>query len=250
MRVVRQQAKRRFAILTAEKSMRRKFIGLMSRLSGAVPVGRALDSTKSMPGKVYLPDPDNDPTLLRGVGTNFEAPDFQVGGLIVLPAVDNVTANTEIAEIVGPEEIRLKKPFKGAVAMNQLTGKPIEGDKGEATNGDKEGQLEQKPANGSHEFRGTVFKVAPKIDQTKVYDAVFARLKAGGCVTIFPEGGSHDRTELLPLKGEFIHSCVAGILLTICSWCGYHGPWSCCGRSFLQSENCPLWDELLPCTQV
>lgn len=213
MRVVRQEAKRRFAILTAEKSMKRKFIGLMSRLSGAVPVGRALDTTKSMPGRVYLPDPDNDPTLLRGVGTNFEAPDFQIGGLVVLPVVDNVTANTEIAEIKGPEEMRLKKPFKSAIALYQLTGRNIEEEKKDAinvhanglanshTNGLSNGHSQPK-ANIGKNFEGTTFKVAPKIDQTKVYDAVFGRLQAGGCVTIFPEGGSHDRTELLPLKGE------------------------------------------------
>src|SRR5262249_46437859 len=44
------------------------------------------------------------------------------------------------------------------------------------------------------------YKVAPKVDQTQVYEAVFQRLNEGGCVGIFPEGGSHDRTELLPLK--------------------------------------------------
>ncbi len=43
-------------------------------------------------------------------------------------------------------------------------------------------------------------KLAPYTDQTKVYEAVFDRLRSGGCVGIFPEGGSHDRTELLPLK--------------------------------------------------
>jgi len=40
----------------------------------------------------------------------------------------------------------------------------------------------------------------PKLDQSFMYDAVWARLKEGGCVGIFPEGGSHDRTQMLPLK--------------------------------------------------
>ncbi len=48
---------------------------------------------------------------------------------------------------------------------------------------------------------GTKFKIAPHVDQTMVYDSVFERLRAGGCIGIFPEGGSHDRTQLLPLKG-------------------------------------------------
>jgi glycerol-3-phosphate O-acyltransferase/dihydroxyacetone phosphate acyltransferase len=33
-----------------------------------------------------------------------------------------------------------------------------------------------------------------------VYNKVLNKLEKGGCIGIFPEGGSHDRTELLPLK--------------------------------------------------
>jgi len=43
------------------------------------------------------------------------------------------------------------------------------------------------------------FTIYKKIDQTNVYEAVYEALD-GGCIAIFPEGGSHDRTELLPLK--------------------------------------------------
>lgn len=179
--------------------MRRKFIGFFARLVGPVPVGRALDSTKSVPGRIYLPDPDKDPLLIRGVGTNFEKGDFQIGGLLVLPSVNNTAANSEILEILGPEEIRLKKPFKGDVATNQLTGRELV---------IPDGKTKEDVLNGrkSGEFDGTMFKVAPKVDQTKVYDAVFEKLNQGGCVGIFPEGGSHDRTELLPLKGTYSRS--------------------------------------------
>jgi glycerol-3-phosphate O-acyltransferase/dihydroxyacetone phosphate acyltransferase len=201
MRVVRMEAHRRISFLIAESSMRRKVIGFFAGLVGPVPVGRALDSTKSVPGKVYLPDPDNDPLLIRGVGTNFEAGDFQVGGLIVLPNVNHAAANAEILEIVGPEELRLKKPFKGDIPLAQLTGRELV-----VPDGETEEQVMKERKNG--EFQGTKFKVAPKVDQTKVYDAVFQKLNEGGCVGIFPEGGSHDRTELLPLKGtlHFTHT--------------------------------------------
>lgn len=195
MRVVRMEAQRRICFLIAEKSMRRKFIGWFARNVGALPVGRALDSTKPAQGRVYLPDPVNDPTLVRGVGTNFEGKDFQVGGLVVLPSVNNTAASSEILEIHGPEELRVKRPFKGGVALRQLTGREDVSDDGKIMNGD--GKI--GPAEG---FEGTNFKVAPKVDQSKVYDAVFAKLNQGGCVGIFPEGGSHDRTELLPLKGR------------------------------------------------
>jgi glycerol-3-phosphate O-acyltransferase/dihydroxyacetone phosphate acyltransferase len=195
MRVVRKEADRRIHFLIAEKSMKRKFIGKMASLAGSLPVGRALDSTKAVKGMIYLPDPVNNPTLIRGVGTDFEAKDVQVGGLIVLPSVNNLAASAEIQEVRGKEEIRLKRPFKGAVAVRQLTGREdiTEDGKFDGENGVKSGTAEG--------FEGVNFKVAPKVNQTEVYDAVFDTLTHGGCIGIFPEGGSHDRPELLPLKG-------------------------------------------------
>jgi glycerol-3-phosphate O-acyltransferase / dihydroxyacetone phosphate acyltransferase len=195
MRVLRMEAHRRIAFLIAEKSMRRKFIGAFARAVGAVPVARALDNTKVAAGRVYLPDPINRPTLVRGVGTQFEK-QAQVGGLLVLPPVNGVAANAEILEIHGADEVIMKKEFKGEDALKQLTGR---------RDSTGEGNTKASQVNGesfpTSEVIGTPFKIAPKVDQTKVYDAVFERLDSGGCVGIFPEGGSHDRTELLPLKG-------------------------------------------------
>lgn len=189
------EARRRIAFLIAEKSMRRKFIGGLARAVGAVPVARALDSTKAATGKIFLPDPVNSPKLIRGTGTRFDK-EAQVGGLLVLPSVNGTAANAEILEIHGPEEICLKNAFKGAVALRQLTGRDDITEEGKFENGDAG---EDKVLLG--DFTGISFKTAPKVDQTMVYDAVFERLDTGGCVGIFPEGGSHDRTELLPLKG-------------------------------------------------
>jgi len=196
MRVIRMEAHRRISFLIAEKSMRRRFIGWFARSVGAVPVARAMDSVKPATGKIYLPDPVDDPTLVRGVGTKFDGPEVQIGGLLVLPSVNGEAANAEILEVHGPEEIRLKKEFKGVNALRQLTGREDVTQDGKSIGG--AGGGEKDLADG---FEGTTFKTAPKVDQTKVYDAVFERLNAGGCVGIFPEGGSHDRTELLPLKG-------------------------------------------------
>lgn len=196
MRVIRLEAQRRIAFLIAEKSMRRRFIGAFARALGAVSVARALDSTKAATGKIYLPDPFRNPLVIRGAGTKFDK-EAQIGGLLVLPSVNKMAANAEILEIHGPEEIWLKNGFKGAVALKQLTGRDDITEDGEFKNGNGDGNI-VSPG----EFEGTEFKTAPKVDQTKVYDAVFERLDSGGCVGIFPEGGSHDRTELLPLKGS------------------------------------------------
>ena len=46
----------------------------------------------------------------------------------------------------------------------------------------------------------TAFRVVPKIDQSEIFQRVFEALGRGRAICIFPEGGSSDRTELLPLK--------------------------------------------------
>lgn len=193
MRVIRSEAHRRISWLIAEKSFRRRFIGLLARGIGTLPVARAMDNLKPGQGTVYLPDPINQPTLLRGIGTNFEAPGFENEGTIALPTINGTSHSTAIAEINGPEEMVLKKPFKHSDALSQLTGRN-DIDAGGKFTGDG---LDQDRS----EFKGSKFKVAPHVDQTAVYEQVFARLNAGGCVGIFPEGGSHDRPSLLPLKG-------------------------------------------------
>ena len=196
---VRHDAKRRISFLIAEKSMRRFFVGFAASLVGSVSVGRALDLKKPAKGKIYLPDPENDPTLVKGIDTDFTNEKvYMHGGLLVLPSVNNAAANTEIAEILSKDEIRVKKPFRGDVAYKQITGQEAPSD---GTNGDANGHMvngDTKSEKSSYE--GTKFSVAPHVDQSKVYESVFTRLKEGGCIGIFPEGGSHDRTELLPLK--------------------------------------------------
>lgn len=192
MRTLRTECHRRAAFLIAAKSMNRWLIGWFARKVGAVPVGRALDMVKPGSGTVYMPDPINEPLLVRGNGTKFTGEQVQIGGLLVLPSVNGTAANAEIAEVISATELRLKKPFKGATAIKQMTGREDVDENGKFTDKTSGG-----PAPG---FEGVKYKTAPKVDQTQVYDAVFDRLSAGGAVGIFPEGGSHDRTELLPLK--------------------------------------------------
>ncbi|PQE33903.1 putative CTR1 suppressor protein [Rutstroemia sp. NJR-2017a WRK4] len=193
MRTLRNECHRRVAFLIAAKSMGQFIVGWFARKVGAVPVGRALDMVKPGSGTIYLPDPVNDPLLVRGIGTKFDSGEIQVGGLLVLPKVEGTTpGNAEIAEVISAEELRLKKPFKGHIALTQLTGRD---------DVDENGKFKNESVKGTKEgFEGTKYKAAPKVDQTQVYDAVFDRLSQGGAVGIFPEGGSHDRTELLPLK--------------------------------------------------
>jgi glycerol-3-phosphate O-acyltransferase/dihydroxyacetone phosphate acyltransferase len=89
--------------------------------------------------------------------------------LIVLP---KEVGSSEIESIETDTKLTLKREFRGLTTLELL----------------------ETPG-------GTEFKVAPKVDQSWVYEKVFERLEDGGCVGIYPEGGSHDRSDLLPLKG-------------------------------------------------
>lgn len=191
-RTLRNEAGRRVSLLIAQKSVH-GFIGWGSRQVGSVPVGRPQDSAKPGSGLIYLPNPMGDPTLVRGVGTKFGESEGEVGGMLFLPSTKKQTgASVEVTEIISTEEIRIKRAFKGKLQLEQLTGRDDIDDNGRFGNQDLRGCKDG--------FKGSKFKLAPKVDQTKVYEAVFDRLRNGGCVGIFPEGGSHDRTELLPLK--------------------------------------------------
>ncbi|KAM0698121.1 hypothetical protein Q7P36_001585 [Cladosporium allicinum] len=172
MRILKQHAERRVSFLTAEKSLREPYIGPLASRMGALPVARAMDNVRPGKGEVFLADPAGDTTLLHGRNVDFTT--LSVGSLIILPKSGNESPEQQaIAEILGPQELRLKGPFKASKA-----GEPLHA------------QL----------LAGTAYKVAPHVDQNEMYDAVFRGLSDGGCIGIFPEGGSHDRPSLLPLK--------------------------------------------------
>lgn len=168
MRLVRNEVGRRISFLIAESSMKRRFVGTMSRATGSIGVTRAQDILTAGTGKIYM-DFDKDPLVLKGIGTKF-IKECEVGGLIGLPSL---AGNGEIKEIVNDEEIILRKEIKKNPKIIAL--------------------LDRKAG-------GTIYKRAPHVDQTQMYHRVFDHLNNGGCLGIFPEGGSHDRPELLPLK--------------------------------------------------
>lgn len=145
MRNVRCYAGRCTSFLTADKTMRDPYIGTMTRLMGAVSVVRPTDLVKPAEGTICLSDPENDPTLVRGQGTNFTNTRFMEGGLIVLPRVGRMNVEQQvIAEILGPEELRLRRPFKDF---------------------DNDHPLYDGLRNG------TPFNVAPFVDQSRMFDS-------------------------------------------------------------------------------
>lgn len=165
MNQVKRESKRRISFLIAMKSYLHRVIGPLSRLQLAIPVARAQDMLVPGTGKIYV-DFDKDALLVRGRGTKFTT-ECMPRGLLALPLS---LGAAEIQEIVSDTELVLRKEFKSSDKIIELL------------------------------RRGTSYKVADKIDQKQVYQLVFDHLSHGNCIGIFPEGGSHDRTDMLPLK--------------------------------------------------
>lgn len=165
MNQVKREANRRISFLIANKSYRHPVIGPLSQLQLSIPVSRAQDMLVPGTGKITVDFAANG-FLVRGVGTKFTT-ECMVRGLVALP---QSLGASEVAEIFSDTELLLKKEFKRSDKIVELL------------------------------RRGTPYKVADKIDQKQVYKYVFEHLSRGNCLGIFPEGGSHDRTDLLPLK--------------------------------------------------
>lgn len=166
MNQVKQEAGRRISFLVAEKSMRRAAVGRMARSMSSIPVVRAQDNAKKGSGKIYVDE--SDPTKIHGIDTEFTK-QCEVRGLVVC---STSIGSIDVAEIISDTLLIARKEFKGHKAKEAL-----------------------KKENG-----GVTYKYADYVNQATVYRSVFDKLHHGGCVGIFPEGGSHDRTDLLPLK--------------------------------------------------
>lgn len=165
MNQVKRESGRRISFLIAMKSYLSKVIGPLSRVQLSIPVSRAQDMLVPATGKIHM-DINADPLRVFGKDTRFTH-ECMERGLLALP--ESLGA-TEISEIISDTELVLRKEFKNSEKVRQLLN------------------------------QGTRFKVADKIDQKHVYKYVFEHLSRGECLGIFPEGGSHDRPDMLPLK--------------------------------------------------
>ncbi|KAJ6630769.1 glycerol-3-phosphate O-acyltransferase [Mycena sp. CBHHK59/15] len=173
---VYRETHRHVQFLAAAKSMERKAVGFFIRLMDSIPVARAADSASRGTGCIRLP-PD-DPCLVLGIGTCFLsefAPRMQI---MLNKSMNSLVA--EVTEVLSDTELRIKKEFGGSKGTTKIR--------------EKLAELEQSGQNGLD------FKKLPFVDQQEMYQHVYKSLNNGGSIGIFPEGGSHDRTDLLPLK--------------------------------------------------
>ncbi|RLV93816.1 Glycerol-3-phosphate O-acyltransferase 1 [Spathaspora sp. JA1] len=162
---VKREANRRISFLIAAKSYSLKVIGTLSKCQLSIPVVRPQDNLTKGTGKIFI-DFEKDPLLVTGEGTLFTK-ECSKRGLLALP---QSLGTSEIAEIKSDTELILRKEYKSTDQIKNLLAK------------------------------GCSFKRADKVDQKKVYQLVFDHLSDGNCIGIFPEGGSHDRPDLLPIK--------------------------------------------------
>ncbi|KAJ3359611.1 hypothetical protein GGF32_009167 [Allomyces javanicus] len=180
-------ARRRVGFLSAQKSMDRRYVGTFIKALGAIGVTRAIDIAVKLPARIWLPDPANAPDLLEavvgsGVDVDFEhwaklgkiAPGHSL--LLVIPPAAGASGpgtdvTLEIAAVEGATRLRLRRAVTDTDVVTALS----------------------LPT-------GLAARVAPKVDYAQMYEAVYDRLHSGECIGIFPEGGSHDRSELLPFK--------------------------------------------------
>ncbi|KZT68981.1 hypothetical protein DAEQUDRAFT_710861 [Daedalea quercina L-15889] len=172
------ETRRKVQFLVAAKSMKQRVIGFFARMLASIPVVRAADEAK--PGMGFISLSEDDPTLVVGHGTQFTkelSPRMQ----IMLPK--SVSAPlAEVLEVISDRELRLKKEFSGDSGKSTL-------------------KVRQKVSELQTQGQpGLEFKRIPHIDQQDMYHHVYQCLTEGGCIGIFPEGGSHDRADLLPLK--------------------------------------------------
>jgi len=162
--MVMRHAGRPVGFLTAAVSMRRLVVGTLARLLNSIPVERAQDMAVKGVGTVV----SVSGSRIVGEGTRFVA-DFPQGRDAMSIVLDGEAY--VVTEVICDTELIVAHEPPGGLP-NSLS----------------------LPAT---------YKILPKVDQAVVYEAVYNVLHAGGAVGIFPEGGSHDRTTLLPLKAGF-----------------------------------------------
>lgn len=151
--------------IEAAVSLRRRVIGPLSKMAGSIPVERPQDLLKLKEGLIKFKDYPNDKLTIIGKGTHFT----QDCGFKYLIGLPHNKGNVKVDEVISDTELRLLTPMKKQAGIQIL-----------------------------QSF--TPYKAAPRVDNHTLFDTVFDSLHDGELIAIASEGGSHDRTELLPLK--------------------------------------------------
>ena len=147
-------------------------------MMGAVPVKRAQDSAKRASGSLSI---DMKQITNENDSSSANTTEIKVVG----------KSTKFISEIKVGDKIRFPKQAQGIKVSS------IDSDVS-MTVKVEEGVIDVISTQPFPEY--VSFDILPRIDQKEVYQNVLEKLASGGTIGIFPEGGSHDRTDLLPLK--------------------------------------------------
>jgi glycerol-3-phosphate O-acyltransferase/dihydroxyacetone phosphate acyltransferase len=150
--------------LIAESSFSKPVIGQFAKAIGSLPVYRPIDNAKQGQGKIYF-----DGQKVIGEGTNFLKFDLR----------DRIRPKGTA------KEYRIIKVLSDTEAM-------LSNNKGDPS------PHKEEVCQGKNKLVN--FDVLGFVDQSNTYRSVFDSLAKGENMIIFPEGGSHDNTDLQPLK--------------------------------------------------
>jgi glycerol-3-phosphate O-acyltransferase/dihydroxyacetone phosphate acyltransferase len=157
--------------LMAEASWHRPIVGDLAWALDVVPVKRAQDGAKKGTGTVVFSKQDYESTSLLSVqGTDTQFTQQLSKGDKIRPA--GTATAVKITELVDDTVLLV--------------------DGSDISEEDLETIFSKTEPHA--------YDVIKRVDQKVVYEKVLDKLASGGCIGIFPEGGSHDRTDLLPLK--------------------------------------------------
>lgn len=151
------------SFLVAASTYRQRLMGFICKIFGAIPVERPQDIAQEGKGEIEF--------------SNFDEKD---GNLTILGHGSQFTKQT-----VEGDTLKIKG------YPDYIVGKVVS---------DTEMIIKSKDQPKSESGAKFAYKITPKVDQSHVFQSVWDELKDGRCIGIFPEGGSHDQTDLLPLK--------------------------------------------------
>ena len=172
--------RRPVSYLMAEASWKRRVVGDIAWALGVVPVKRAQDDAKGGTGTIKFSKPQT-------IVTKSDTDDEQI--IITVNGID--TKFTE--ELAVGDKIRTSDSAHGFKVQS------IESDTRMVVDG--QGLPSDFPTSLFDEkAKALSYDLLKHTPLTTVFEKVLDRLAGNGALGIFPEGGSHDRTDLLPLK--------------------------------------------------
>ena len=157
--------------LAAASTMRKPYIGAIAKIAQSIGVERPQDLASTGTGTLEI-EPAS--LVVKGNGTQFTT-FMKPGDLLIISKGEMKGCSSRVTSIESDAVLRLSRPMSWPVLAT------------------KSGPLTERVNAAS-------YKIHPLLDQSAVFDSVHDRLNEGSVVGIFPEGGSHDRTELLPIK--------------------------------------------------